>query len=74
MQKNNALSSDQISQSDENQIGSQRGPDHNIITTPSVHFPAPVSSTEIPITNLSSNALEKNRTKKLKNRKKQKKV
>ena len=63
------------SQSDENQIGSQRGPDHNIITTPSVHFPAPVSSTEIPIRNLSSNALEKNRPKKLKNRKKkQKKV
>ena len=59
MQQNNALSSDQISQSDENQIGSQRGPDHNIITTSSVHFPAPVSSTEIPIRNLSSNVLEK---------------
>ena len=59
MQKINALSSDQERQSDENQIGSQRGPDHNIITTPSVHFPAPVSSTEIPIRNLSSKVLEK---------------
>ena len=59
MQKNYALSSDQKRQSDDYQIGSQRGPDHNIITTSSVHFPAPVSSTEIPIRNLSSNVLEK---------------
>ena len=46
----NALSSYEL-KSDENQIGSQRGPDHNIATTPSVlkvHFPSPVSSTEVP--------------------------
>ena len=35
-------------ETDENQIGSQRGPDHNIATTPSVYFPTPVSSTEMP--------------------------